>query len=512
MKDINDLYSTQTDLAVITPLDDIFVEYTRTRKEIETIAGYVKNANGSAMHSFFEGARVKKSTGAYSAKTFFNAQNAIDSLNAEYWQKVISYTDILDSMPAKLRNEWSEQIREHKTPEFEINSVRATINDLLIKRTQFFSARVDGIFKALSGTHVTNEPQAFGKRMIIDRLLDYYKSVDYNTAEYIHDLRVVIGKFMGREVPSSFSTKQSITRIYDAGDTGTWVSYDGGSWKLKLFKKGTGHIEIHPDMAWRLNKILANLYPMAIPDSFRRKPAKKIKEHAIVMELLPQQVLRELEDFSERTETSIWFRSHNISAETKEVFKYLGAKNVYGETWDFGYPAKDVIFEILRSGQLPERKSHQFYQTPENLALHIIDLAEIDDGHAVLEPSAGFGAIAEHLPKEQTVCVDVNNIHCTVLEKKGYNVVNNDFISMNFASKFDRILMNPPFSKGRALEHLTKAHSLLKEDGKLVAILPASMKGNTYFEGWHHEWSDVLANEFIESGTGVNVAILSLTH
>ena len=512
MKDLNNLYNEETDLAVITPLDTIFVEYNKTRTEIETIANFVKDANGSAMFSFFDGARVKKNTGTYSAQTFFNAQNAIDSLNAEYWQRMIDYTDILDIMPGKLRNEWRDKICKHETPEFEINSVRATMNDLLMKRSVFFAQRVDCIFSSLSNTHITNQPQGFGKKMIIDRMLDCYKSVNYHTASYVHDLRVVIGRFMDREVPSEYTTRKSISDIYDNDLCGQWHSFDGGSWKLKLFKKGTAHIEVHPKLAWRLNKILASLYPMAIPDSFKRKPAKKVKEHDIVMELLPHKVLRELEEYSVRTETALSFNGHDISTETKEILSYLGAKNVYAGIWDFGYPAKGVIHEILRSGQLPERKSHQFYQTPENLARHIVDLAEIDDEHDVLEPSAGFGSIAEHLPKDKTVCVDVNNLHCKVLENKGYNVFHNDFISMKFDKKFHRIVMNPPFSNGRAIQHLTRAHSLLKENGKLVAILPASMKGNSYFEGWEHNWSDVLEKEFVESGTGVNVAILSLTH
>jgi 16S rRNA G1207 methylase RsmC len=70
--------------------------------------------------------------------------------------------------------------------------------------------------------------------------------------------------------------------------------------------------------------------------------------------------------------------------------------------------------------------------------------------------------------------------------------------------------MNPPYSEGRALEHLEKAQSLLKETGRLVAILPSSMKEKMYFKGWQHEWTDVLANVFKESGTSVNVVILTL--
>ena len=132
--------------------------------------------------------------------------------------------------------------------------------------------------------------------------------------------------------------------------------------------------------------------------------------------------------------------------------------------------------------------------------------------HEVLEPSAGLGAIAMFLPKDRTTCVEISGLHCRALESKGFHTYNRNFISWDSDKKFDRIVMNPPFSDGRALEHLTKAHSLLKKDGKLTAILPASMKDKTFFDDFKHEWSGVLTNEFKESGTGVSVSILKLTH
>ena len=42
-------------------------------------------------------------------------------------------------------------------------------------------------------------------------------------------------------------------------------------------KKGTAHFEIHPDMAWKLNCVLASMHPMAIPAEFRQKPKKQTK-------------------------------------------------------------------------------------------------------------------------------------------------------------------------------------------------------------------------------------------
>lgn len=47
---------------------------------------------------------------------------------------------------------------------------------------------------------------------------------------------------------------------------------------IRVHKKGTAHIEIHPNLAWRLNLILAILYPQAIPPEHRRKPRRRAQK------------------------------------------------------------------------------------------------------------------------------------------------------------------------------------------------------------------------------------------
>lgn len=70
--------------------------------------------------------------------------------------------------------------------------------------------------------------------------------------------------------------------------------------------------------------------------------------------------------------------------------------------------------------------------------------------------------------------------------------------------------MNPPFSKGRAKEHVRHAAtSWLKPDGRLVAVLPASLRGEVIAKGWRHTYGEILRDRF--PGTGVAVVLLTLT-
>ncbi len=201
-------------------------------------------------------------------------------------------TDVYEYMPNNRRKEWNEQIMEMKTPDFEEETVRPTIMDLLNSRQKFFSERVDGIFRALSGEHVTNRPEGFGKRMILSRVFNEYGHTNHDMAGYISDLRQVIAKFMGRDEPKWWATNDALqtSRV----NHGEWLTLDGGALRIRSYLKGTAHLEVHPDMAWRLNCILANLYPLAIPPQFRQKPKRKLKDFVMMGQPLPFAVLEEL--------------------------------------------------------------------------------------------------------------------------------------------------------------------------------------------------------------------------
>ena len=70
--------------------------------------------------------------------------------------------------------------------------------------------------------------------------------------------------------------------------------------------------------------------------------------------------------------------------------------------------------------------------------------------------------------------------------------------------------MNPPFAGGRARAHLEAAASLLAAGGRLVAILPASLRGrDDLLQGMEHRWSQVFEDRF--PGTSVRVAVLVAT-
>jgi tRNA1(Val) A37 N6-methylase TrmN6 len=161
------------------------------------------------------------------------------------------------------------------------------------------------------------------------------------------------------------------------------------------------------------------------------------------------------------------------------------------------------------NGSVPDHKSHQFYPTPAVLAMEAVNLAEIGPTHLCLEPSAGQGALAVFMPRDRTTMVEISRLFCNVLEAKGCpHVVCADFLKFDSLA-FDRVIMNPPYADGRWGVHLEHAFKLLKNDGILIAILPASCIGKTLLKNVKTEWSKIYENEF--DNTSVNVVIGKFT-
>ena len=512
-------------------IDGLIGQYQSIKGRIDRIANSITGEDAVAVGYFLAGNGGDGNRyGMPSVERLFQREGAIAALNATFWNKTLALTDVLDAMPQKRRDEWHKTITERTCPEYTEESVRATMESLLAARSTFFAERVDGIFRGLSGEHITNSPAGFGKRMIINYVLNDYWSVNHGRAGLINDLRAIIAKFMGRDEPKYWASASLIETL--KGNWGEWVSLDGGSMRIRLYKKGTAHLEVHPDMAWRLNSVLASIYPACIPEEFRRKPKreKRVKEYQMIQRPLPFAVLEILSDATQAysvQKTANWrdpIKRTKINdavqleyssagkparAEAEKILEAIGGTRTADGHFQFDYSPFEIIREIVASGCIPDQKAHQFYPTPERLARIAVDMAEIGPEDICLEPSAGLGGIADLMPKDRTRCVEISKLHCDILTAKGFTVAMDDFLvwaNLSGHTEYDRVVMNPPFSEGRAQAHVEAAAKLVKRGGRLVAILPSGQKNRLTLPGFDISWSAQYDNEF--AGASVSVVIM----
>jgi cyclopropane fatty-acyl-phospholipid synthase-like methyltransferase len=156
----------------------------------------------------------------------------------------------------------------------------------------------------------------------------------------------------------------------------------------------------------------------------------------------------------------------------------------------------------------------QLFPTPAELADRVIELAGIEAGNTILEPSAGTGALLDALSRKPLAflggltVVEINRTLCDALEARGLSVHCADFLCWNIGgiTKFDRIVMNPPFHNAEDLKHIEHARKMLAPGGRLVAICANGPRQRAQLMPQADQWIDLSAGSF--PGTGVTVAIV----
>ena len=214
-----------------------------------------------------------------------------------------------------------------------------------------------------------------------------------------------------------------------------------------------------------------------------------------------------------------------------KVLDRIGGKwNKKAKAHVFDVEPTERLDVVINSGVLDPKVKTGYFPTPAVIVDRMIELADLQTGMFVLEPSAGQGAIADKImekmkwtPGRLNVCeILPENIH--ILEEKGYCVCGDflDFVGtcQKCHMDYDRIVMNPPFERQADIDHVTAAYGLLALGGILVTIMSAGIlfrenKKTVDFRDNIMEqnvtYLDRLpAGAFKESGTMVNTILLRL--
>jgi protein-L-isoaspartate O-methyltransferase len=141
-----------------------------------------------------------------------------------------------------------------------------------------------------------------------------------------------------------------------------------------------------------------------------------------------------------------------------------------------------VPVTVERPAERPEPltvdASTEFFATPPAVVDRMIAVAGLEAGMTVLEPSAGLGAIASRVaPLVASVeCIERDSQLASRLRAASTwagDVLCADFLEVPPAPVYDRVLMNPPFSRQADIRHVTHAYEFVKPGGRVVAVMSA---------------------------------------
>ena len=216
----------------------------------------------------------------------------------------------------------------------------------------------------------------------------------------------------------------------------------------------------------------------------------------------------------------------NQYLKVKKSLEGIGGKWKGGKVSGFVFSTDptDLLGEISGGVKINLKKDFQFFATPSDLAKRLVELAELDSSDDVLEPSAGQGAIIEHINSFGLTpdCYELMEQNRIVLDSSDLNfeLKGDDFLKSKSDKKYSKIIANPPFSKNQDIDHVYKMYDVLEPGGELVTIMSthwqsSSNKKETSFRSWlmemNHEVIELNKGEFKTSGTSVATDIVMIS-
>lgn len=161
---------------------------------------------------------------------------------------------------------------------------------------------------------------------------------------------------------------------------------------------------------------------------------------------------------------------------TNKVLEAAGGKwNKKAKAHLFDGDAAERVDQIILSGEVEIPKDEfEFFPTPPEIVARVVDLADVGSNMRVLEPSAGKGNLIAPFKGIAFIdCIEKMAANAQHLRDLGWldSVMEADFLEVEPSQTYDRVVMNPPFSKQADIKHALHALKFLKPDGKLTAIM-----------------------------------------
>jgi predicted RNA methylase len=199
---------------------------------------------------------------------------------------------------------------------------------------------------------------------------------------------------------------------------------------------------------------------------------------------IPANVLAELQARAHTDGNRLTLTGHRLDAQTyqriDEILEAVGGRWASREGAHlFPTDAAAAIAPVLATGEVvtlrEKRQQAQYFPTPAPVVARLLNLADLKPGMEVLEPSAGSGAIAAAAAGRGAVvdCIEQDPGYAAVLaDTDAFRSVRvADFLTAVPEPRYDRVVMNPPFTRGADMLHVQHALRFLKPDGLLVSVM-----------------------------------------
>ena len=183
-------------------------------------------------------------------------------------KNLMNKSGMLALMVAQTREEWYNSLEKDDIPAVSEENILSTFEQLHQSKAEVFERGIINVFKGLSWDYKSNSPCKFGKKIIVDGLVQYdrwgFHFRHGRRREQLADLDRMLNLLDGKPVPEN---RNDLSVRLDAHISKQHASvYEDEYVEIRYFQKGTGHIIFkRSDLIDKMNGIVARHFPATLP-------------------------------------------------------------------------------------------------------------------------------------------------------------------------------------------------------------------------------------------------------
>lgn len=190
------------------------------------------------------------------------------NIDRSIWKDLMNKSGMLALMDAQAREEWYNSLEKDDIPAVSEENILSTFEQLHQSKAEVFERGIINVFKGLSWDYKSNSPCKFGKKIIVDGLVQYdcwgFHFRHGRRREQLADLDRMLSMLDGKPVPEN---RNDLSVRLDAHICKQHASvYEDEYVEIRYFQKGTGHIIFkRSDLIDKMNEIVARYFPATLP-------------------------------------------------------------------------------------------------------------------------------------------------------------------------------------------------------------------------------------------------------
>ncbi|WP_374941093.1 DUF4942 domain-containing protein [Scandinavium goeteborgense] len=187
------------------------------------------------------------------------------NLDRSIWRDLMKKSGMLSLMDAQARDQWNNSLENDDIPAVSEENIFSTFKSLHSSKHEVFERGIINVFKSLSWDYKSNSPCRFGKKIIINGLVNHsqwgFRLNWGKRRDQLADLERMLNLLDGKPVPENRNDLGvRLDRHIDAQRTSE--VFEDDYFSIRYFQKGSGHITFkRHDLIDRMNDIIVRHYP-----------------------------------------------------------------------------------------------------------------------------------------------------------------------------------------------------------------------------------------------------------